>query len=164
MTADPIPDPPKDLDGLRDAIAAAIERVTAATPKEEITLENADTFSDSYTACIEAMRDASVLAFNYVADQLGVTGFQASVAALQAYGTVMHIDGPFMMQRLEDALYPQYDLPGRVLQWMDSEDSQRWLVEQATLRLSGDTEHVAPGVLAHWEDIKAGRWPLQVDL
>jgi hypothetical protein len=162
---DQIPATPPTLEQLKDAIDLRIRQVTEATPQEEMTLENSDLFGDGYMKCIEAMRDAAVMAFDYVASELGVTGFQASVAALQAYGMVMHIDGPFMMLQLRDALYPQSNPVERVEEWLSQESSRTWLQEQVAERM-GDTfipEGIHPTVLAHWHAIQNGHYPKQVD-
>src|SRR4051812_18939804 len=45
-----------------------------------------------YNDSANAVRDVTVAAFNLMAHELGITGFQASWAALNAYAMVMHID------------------------------------------------------------------------
>lgn len=151
---DLVPATPPTLQQLQEAIELRLRRVTEATPTGPVDLDNYALLGDGYVACIEAMRDAAVMAFNYVAAELGVTGFQASVAALQAYGMEMGIDGPFMFLRLEDALYPQYDVIGKVNEWVGSESSRTWLREQAQKKLSiSNRDQVASAVWERWQTL-----------
>lgn len=103
---------------------------------------------EGYEKSADAMWRAALAAFNYVADKVGATGFQASWSALRFYGEAMHVKGPFMVTKIEDALYPQYDLVRRVTDYIDEQAD--WLKEQAVERLQGDLSHVHPDVLAHW--------------
>jgi hypothetical protein len=126
--------------------------------------------ADGYGKCVEAMWRAGFLATEYVASQLGVTGFQHSIAMLRLYGKAMHIDGPFMMVKVQDALYPQYDLPGRLAEFLD--EQRGWLAEQARAKLAeyeaapthtwtdGEgvertTPTAASRVVQHWRDLAA---------
>lgn len=63
-----------------------------------------------YETCVYAMSMAAVAAFYYVSHKLGVTGFQASCADLDILRRTRSLDGPFMLLKAEDLLYPQYDL------------------------------------------------------
>jgi len=106
-----------------------------------------------YGTCVYAMSMAAVAAFNYVAHQLGVTGFQASCADLDIVRRTRGIKGPFILLNGEDALYPQYDLPGRLQKALA--DWAPWLKEQAEERLA-DGREAHPNVQAHWKHL-AGR-------
>lgn len=116
------------------------------------------------------MWKAAVAAFNYAASRVGASGFQASWAALRFYGEVMHIDGPYTIIQLHDALYPQYDLPGRVQGFIA--EQAPWLAEQATAKLADydarptvtytdddgnevTRPSVHPDVVAHWRKLAA---------
>ena len=103
-----------------------------------------------YGTCCYAMSLAATAAFNYVAGKLGVTGFQASCADLDFLRRSRHIDGPFIILKGEDALYPQYDLPaklqGALAEW------KSWMKEQAEKKLA-ETEHAHPNVIAHWKKL-----------
>jgi hypothetical protein len=120
---------------------------------------------EGYERSADAMWKAAIAAFNLVAREVGATGFQASWAALKFYGEAMHIDCPFTVVRVEDALYPQYDIPARVQRFID--DSGSWLRGRATEKLAayeaepvhewmddeGEEHHTptaAPRVVAHW--------------
>lgn len=117
-------------------------------------------FDDSgYSASADAMWRAAVAVFNHVASAVGATGFQASWAALRFYGEAMSIDGPFVIIKLADALYPQYDLPGGLQRFID--ENHEWLTAQAREKLLGhdDDPLVHPNVLAHWRKLAEGRQP-----
>lgn len=109
-----------------------------------------------YEASADAMWKAAAMTFNYVASKVGATGFQASWAALRFYGEVMGIDSPFTVVRIEDALYPQYDVIGRVQGYLD--DQRDWLREQAVKKIAEHAEDdslVHPNVMAHWRKLAA---------
>lgn len=103
-----------------------------------------------YGTCVYAMSMAATATFNYVAGQLGVTGFQSSCADLDILRRTRHMKGPFMIIKGEDALYPQYDLPDRLEKAM--EEWKPWLKEEAEKKLAeGGTVH--PNVHEHWEKL-----------
>jgi hypothetical protein len=105
---------------------------------------------EGYEKSADAMWQAALAAFEYVARRVGATGFQASWSALRFYGEAMNVDGPFMVLKVEDALYPQYDLPGRVRTFLA--EQKPWLAEQATKKLheSEGSPYVADAVREHW--------------
>lgn len=103
-----------------------------------------------YGTCVYAMSMAAVAALNYVAGHLGVTGFQASCADMDIIRRTRHIDGPFMLINGADALYPQYDLPGRLAEAMDK--WKPWLKEQAQKNLDSNTS-AHPNVIDHWKKL-----------
>lgn len=109
--------------------------------------------SHDYNSSAEAVRDVMVAAFDLMADALGLTGFQASWAALQGYAAAMHYDCPLIVLKAEDMLYPQYDLPGRLAEWMD--ECGPWLTEhaQALLDERKDDGFVVDRVREHWRTI-----------
>jgi hypothetical protein len=112
--------------------------------------------ADSYETTAEAAKDAAVKAFNYAASQCGLTGFQASWAALRFYGEVMGIKGPFAVFKAEDLLYPQYDLPGRFAEWMSSDEMRTWLADEAQKKIDESPGAIA-SVVAHWVNLIADR-------
>lgn len=63
-----------------------------------------------YGTCVYAMSMAATAAFNYVARQLGVTGFQASCADMDVLRRTRRIKGPFMLVDSDKMLYPQYSI------------------------------------------------------
>lgn len=115
----------------------------------------------SYGTCVYAMSMAATAAFNMVASRLGVTGFQASCADLDIVRRTRRIKGPFMLIKLEDALYPQCDLLGKVRdEFLQSENSREWLRAEAQKCLDEaekDGFPVHPNVKTHWHLLAA--WP-----
>lgn len=105
-----------------------------------------------YGTCVYAMSMAATAAFNYVAKSLGVTGFQAGCADIDAFRRMRGIEGPFMVLQADNMLYPQYDLEGKLREFMRSSDTQEWLKGEAKLRLV-DSEYAHPRVLAHWKKL-----------
>ena len=105
-----------------------------------------------YGTCVYALSMAAEAAFNYVASQLGVSGFQSSMADLDFLRRVRGMKGPFMLIKGEDALYPQYDLPSRLAKSM--EEWKPWLKEQAKANLR-EGFPVHPDVEAHWRKLAA---------
>lgn len=123
---------------------------------------------DGYGKCVEAMWRSAYVAHEYVARELGVTGFQHSMSALTLLGALNCIDGPYILIQAGDALYPQYDVPGRLAGFLASEDVRKWLAEEAAKNLAAISDdfppHPAVKALArrtqshrgHWESIVAG--------
>ncbi len=106
--------------------------------------------SHDYGTCVYAMSLAAVAAFNFVSHQLGVTGFQASCADLDFIRRTRHLDGPFMLIKGADALYPQYDLLAKLSESMA--EWKPWLKEQAAKKLA-ESPDAHPEVLAHWKKL-----------
>lgn len=131
---------------------AEMREATAPTPytKEQLTeyVESLVKRTHDYGTCVYAMSMAATAAFNYVAHELGVTGFQASCADLDILRRTRSIKGPFILLKGEDALYPQYDLPGKLAEAMDGWKS--WLKEEAKKKLA-ENSNAHPNVVAHWE-------------
>ena len=108
----------------------------------------------SYGTCVYAMSLASVATFNYVADKLGVTGFQASCADLDFIKRVRGLKHGFRITDYKNLLFPQY--------YHDPESfpTARQLLEKNLERLQEDAKDlleeegerlVHPDVLKHWE-------------
>lgn len=104
-----------------------------------------------YGTCVYAMSMAATAAFNLVASQLGVSGFQASCADMDILRRTRRIDGPFMLVDLGNALYPQYDLVGDVEKAI--KENRSWLATRACEELAKAGEHVAPRVVEHWKKL-----------
>lgn len=103
-----------------------------------------------YDTCVYAMSMAAVAAFNYVARQLGVTGFQASCADMDILSRTRRIK-VFSIINGEDALYPQYDLHAKLDKFL--EDIKPWLKEQAIEKLAKEKDFAHNAVIAHWEKL-----------
>ena len=109
-----------------------------------------------YGTAVYAMSLAATAAFNFVANRIGVTGFQESCADLDIIRRTRHIDGPFAIFEAMDMLYPQYDLKTR-LDELTTEWTP-WAAEQVVKRLKDMEENkdaVHPLVLAHWKALAA---------
>lgn len=123
-----------------------------------------------YNSAAEAPVTLANEMFDLVADELGLTGFQAGWAGLQLLAKINHIDCPFFIVKAEDYLYPQYD---KKLTESVSE-LRPWLAEKAynLLKSHGfenkarrtyfeDGEvwvrpNVPPDVWARWEKLATG--------
>lgn len=108
-----------------------------------------------YGTCVYAMSLAATATFNYVAGNLGVTGFQSSSADLDILRRTRSMECPFILLRAEDMLYPQYDLPGKLREAMDS--WKDWAAEECGKKLENSREHAHPNVLAHWERLASSK-------
>jgi len=102
-----------------------------------------------YGTCVYAMSMAAVAAFNHVASKLGVTGFQASCADMDIIHRTRGIER-FMIIDLGSALYPQYDLAGRLNEALA--EIGPWLAERAKEQLAKSPD-AHPEVRAHWEKL-----------
>lgn len=140
-----------DEDHKKEREMRAAEVPTPQTPEElSAYIDGLVKQNHDYGTCVYAMSMAATAAFNYVASKLGVTGFQASCADMDIIRRTRRIDGPLMLLDGSQALYPQYDLIGKVREWMEDDDFQKWLSEEAKKKLaeSGDASE---RVTAHWK-------------
>ena len=103
-----------------------------------------------YGTCVYAMSMAATAAFNHVAKALGVTGFQASCADMDILRRTRRLEGPFMLIDGEKALYPQYDLPQKLAEFLV--DIKPWLAKQAAKKLA-EAPGAHPNVYAHWRQL-----------
>lgn len=103
-----------------------------------------------YGTAAYAISMAATAAFNYVASVLGCTGFQASCADLDVLRRTRHLEGPFMIIKGEDALYPQYDLHEKLSEAMSG--WKDWLTEEAQKKLAAN-DYAHPNVIAHWKKL-----------
>jgi hypothetical protein len=76
-------------------------------------------------------------------------GFQASCADLDFLRRTRSMDGPFIILKAEDMLYPQYDLPEKLREAMES--WKEWAAEECAKKLEKSGEEAHPKVKAHWE-------------
>lgn len=104
-----------------------------------------------YGTCVYAMSLAANAAFNYVAHKLGTTGFQASCGDFDFLKRRRSIKGPFILLKAEDAVYPQYDLPERLREFL--EESKPWIKAQAIENLAKDSRYASPNVIEHWKEL-----------
>ena len=107
-----------------------------------------------YGTSAYAISLAATAAFQYVAHKVGATGFQASCADLDILRRTRGMDGPFILLKGEDMLYPQYDLAGKLQEamskWAD------WAADEAAKKIAGHSQdQVHPNVWAHWVKLAA---------
>lgn len=136
-------EPPKlrNLDGLTDYITSLVDR------------------PHDYGTCVYAMSLAATAAFNFVASQLGVTGFQASCADLDIIRRTRGIKGPFRIVEYDNLLYPQYCDSERFPSHRDllnNKDVREHLRTEAA-RLLAETEHASERVREHWSEIASDK-------
>lgn len=140
---------PLDEMGMRDFEAPTPDTVEELAEFVRTLVER----EHDYGTCVYAMSLAAVAAFNHVARKLGVTGFQASCADLDILKRIRHMEGPFIVLDGANLLYPQYDLRERLDNFINSDDTQQWVAQQAKKLLDEHPEgdHTHPNVRAHWE-------------
>lgn len=102
-----------------------------------------------YNTSAEAVSNITVAAFNYVASTMGITGFQAGWAGLNAIGKIRSIEGPFAIIDGEKFLYPQYDLHKNLHEW--HEEWKPALSKLAKERLKENGDFIHPKVKERFE-------------
>lgn len=138
---------PKSEDELLDVMREALGQVAG---KEGVS---------GYNASAESLWKCAVAAFNYASHVVGATGFQAGWASLKFYGTVNHIDGPYIVYRGSDMLYPQYQTPvDKAREWQEDHEFRQWLKEEAQKRISevearGGDDFLSTRVYEHWKKL-----------
>lgn len=109
-----------------------------------------------YGMCVYAMSLAACAAFNFVAHELGVTGYQSSCADLDILRRTRSIKGPFLLIKGEDALYSQSNPHEKLIDAMKG--WRPWLKKEAAKRLA-ETEHAHPSVKEYWEVLATMEFP-----
>lgn len=94
---------------------------------------------------------AATATFNYMAHRMGITGFQASCADLDIIRRTRHLDGPFILIKGEDELFPQYDNVRKLAE--AREEWKPWLKEQAKQRLATSQPFTVDRVVDHWKKL-----------
>jgi hypothetical protein len=107
-----------------------------------------------YNSTADALWKSAEAAFEYAANQLGCSGFQAEWAALTFYSKVLGIKCPIGVLRADDLLYPQYDIQGKVEGWV-TQWKETWARERARELLAkhepGDP--ASERVLQRWKEL-----------
>lgn len=141
------------LAAIRDALALDLPAgIDPDNPTREVTASH-------YEQTAQALVTCALAAFEYAAHHGGVTGFQASWALLQVLVRGNGWDGPVLVLKGEDLLYPQYpaaDVHAR--EWRDADEVRRWLRDRARELLSkrrGANETVRD----HWLTLAAADVP-----
>lgn len=115
-------------------------------------IEDLHYMEHDYGTAVYAMSMAATAAYNFIANILGVTGFQASCADLDILRRTRNIQTPFALITAEDMLYPQHGLEKRVKelekQWMP------WAKEAARELLADSKNRDAhESVWQHWKKL-----------
>lgn len=109
----------------------------------------------TYESVPEALADIALAAFNFACSELGVTGYQASIAELVFLAKSRRIKGPFALVKAEDDLYPQNSVLDQVERLRD--DWSDWIKGEAAKLVyqhatrPNDMTH--PAVKQHWIDL-----------
>lgn len=115
-----------------------------------------------YGTCVYAMSMSALAAYYYVSKQLGVTGFQASMADMDLLRRNRHMEMGFRIVNYADMLYPQYwkgataGLFAEALQ--ENEEIAKAVAEKAQEYLA-ETKGVDE-VRKHWQILADGKIPL----
>lgn len=158
------------LERTRAEQAAAIAEAGVQTEAEmreatPPTFESAEALTDyirgltdrphDYGTCVYAMSLAATAAFNFVAVQLGVTGFQASAADLDILRRTRHMEHGFRIVDYRDLLYPQHwdDARTPLFQEVLKHDEPRQRFAEAARKLFDGSPLAAESVLAHWRSL-----------
>lgn len=104
-----------------------------------------------YGTAVYAISLSATAMFNYVACKMGASGFQASCADLDVLRRIRGLEGPFMIIKLDDALYPQYDLHGRLQEFID--ENRDYLKDAAKKQLENASDYMHVDVRKHMERI-----------
>ena len=86
-----------------------------------------------YGTSVYAMSMAAVAAFYYAAHVVGATGFQSSCADMDVIRRIRSMRGPFMLVDGANALFPQYDLQGKLKDFLT--EIRPWLAKEAAKEL-----------------------------
>lgn len=121
--------------------------------KLEKFIKSLDKEADDYDTAAYCASLAATAAFYYICHKNGLTGFQASYADLDFIRRVRRIEGPFILLKMEDMLYPQYNLNEKLYNIMYSQNTKNWLRDEAKKLLTESNENTSPRVLEHWKKL-----------
>lgn len=108
-----------------------------------------------YGTCCYAMSIAAEAAFNYIAHQLGVTGFQASCADMDILRRTRGWKRGFRIVNYENLLYPQYRREFDELGWWSLIHENALALSRAAQEKLAESPDAHPDVRAHWETLAA---------
>lgn len=161
----------KDLDDMHTRQAAAISEAKVMTETEmrdlqaptPQTIYALDAFitelvdrPHDYGTCVYAMSLAATAALNYVANKLGVSGFQASCADMDILRRTRGFDWGRIIS-YENLLYPQYCDDEHFPSWrtmLNDADIRTELAKRAA-QLLIDSPNAHEHVVAHWKRLAA---------
>lgn len=123
----------QNLDELKDLIGSLVNAV------------------HDYGTCVYAMSIAAEAAFNYVANELGVTGFQSSCADLDIIRRTRSLKTSFSIVMPDYYLYPQYAYKHDELKKEMEEEAAGIALE--FMRNHKDDELISSRVALHWWEL-----------
>ena len=137
---------------LRDGDEASLRDINMPWPEneEEMTaiIRALAERTHNYGTCVYAMSISAEAAYNYIAKQLGVTGFQAGCADMDILARTRHLKWGRILD-FENLLYPQY--ANKFKAWGALlEENKIELAKRAKKNLE-ENPGAAPGVVAHWK-------------
>lgn len=126
-----------------------------------------DVAGEGYNRSAEEIVERTLGAFRQACRDVGASGFQASWALMQVLWKGNAWDGPGVVIRAEDMVYPQYDLPSeKARQFEEREETRQWIGEKAIALLTehglwrdgtfiedADPELVSLTVVEHWKQL-----------
>lgn len=104
-----------------------------------------------YGTCVYAMSIAAEATFNYVANELGVTGLQSSLADLDIIRRTRSLKTSFSIVTPDYYLYPQYAYKHDELKEKMEEEAASIALE--FIRNHKDDELISPRVALHWWEL-----------
>ena len=109
---------------------------------------------DDYGKAVYIMSKAATATFYYMSHVVGASGFQASVADLDILRRTRSIESPFAIITGEDMLYPQYDIIGKVKEYLT--EWETWASKKAKKNMEENEQgNVHPNVWKRWEELAA---------
>ena len=108
-----------------------------------------------YGTCVYAVSMASVATYNYMANQLGITGFQSGCADLDIIRRTRNIEN-FRIINYDDLLYPQIALDKDKFPSLPDllYKNGKWLREDAIKLLKENKgNHIHPNVRRWWRQL-----------
>lgn len=146
-----------NLETLNELELRNFKVITPKTEKELLEIIHSLTErKQNYGACVYSVSIASCATFLYMANQLGITGFQASCADLDVLRRVRRIEGPFAIIEGRNMLYPQYNILEKVAEYL--REWSGWASKEAK-KLLRETHDIPPhpDVLKHWKVLSKKR-------
>lgn len=108
-----------------------------------------------YGTAPTAVKEVTVAAFNFMASELGITGFQAGFAQMEVIRELLALESGFRIVDYDKLLYPQYTnaryFP--TIEGLLEEPRIRKHVRAKAQRLLKEAPTAADKVLAHWKKL-----------
>lgn len=117
-----------------------------------------DNYNCGYGEAPRAIAQASLAVAWYLADEFGITGFQASFVMWDFIKDWLFSSNECGMRLVDydNMLYPQYEDKFQKTIGSDTFDA---LQNQAKRLIETDGDHAHPAVIEHWKSIAAGKVP-----